>query len=305
MASPILPFNSDDACIAAFVDALRARECDPKTIACYQSALTIFRLDVAKDLLDVGANDVFRVVELWQRQNLAPATVRRRASGLRQFYNIMFLEGLISVRPTADLRVPKPWRRAKVQPAIDLERVISAVGIESPLDVRDRALLLLLRDSGIRASAVARCELVNVDWKLGRLMLRKDKYAKDHFVPLSKRSLTALRQYVDTARPYFLHGRELPYIFPALRKDTPLTRQRVWQVADKWSVKVLGVRCSPHSWRRTMITEGAENGMEVFDLMQLAGHDNPRTTQQYINHSTEKLRDIFYRSHPRAKGQDR
>ena len=290
----------DDACLASFVNDLRARGCNTKTIEAYRSDLKIFRRDVGIELLEVKAADIYRVVEAWQAQQVAEATVQRRAASLHQFYNLLHLVGLISIRPTADLRVPKPWQRVGVPAAIDLERVVLEIGTQSPLEVRNRALLLLLRDSGIRANAIAHAELANVDWKRGRLMLRGDKYGKDHWVPLSERSRVALRVYVDTARPYFLRGRVLPYVFVSLTHDRPLTRQWIWQIADHWTKKVLGVRCSPHAWRRTLLTEAAENGMELFDLMQMAGHLDPTTTQRYLLHSNGKLREAFYRSHPRA-----
>jgi integrase/recombinase XerD len=294
----------DDACLDSFVQDLRARECSANTIASYQSDIRVFRKDVGKELLEVESGDVYRVVAGWQSQNFALATVQRRAAALQQFYNLLYLIGLISIRPTAELRVPKPWRRVGVHPAEDLERVVLAIGSKTPFDIRDRAVLLLLRDSGIRANAIAQSELANVDWKLGRIMLRKDKYAKDHWVPLSERSTAALRLYVDTTRSYFLHGRDLPYLFVSPGGGRPLTRQRIWQIVDQWTMKVLGVRCGPHGWRRTTLTEGAENGMELFDLMQMARHADPTTTQRYLMRSTGKLREIFYSSHPRArKGQ--
>jgi site-specific recombinase XerD len=293
----------DDACLASFVDDLRARGCTAKTIEAYSSDMKIFRRDVGIELLEVKAADVYRVVEAWQSQRVAAATVQRRAAALRQFYDLLDLVGLISIRPTADLRVPKPWHRVGGPAAEDLERVVLEVGTQSPqspFEVRDLTLLLLLRDSGIRATAIAQAELANVDWERGRLMLRGDKYGKDHWVPLSERSIVALRVYVDTARPYFLRGRDLPYVFVSLTVDCPLTRQRIWQIANHWTKKVLGVRYSPHAWRHTLLTEGAENGMELFDLMQVAGHLDPQTTQRYLLHSNGKLREAFYRSHPRA-----
>jgi len=291
----------DDACLDSFVEDLRARECNAKTIESYQSDIKIFRKDAGKELLEVESGDVYRVIAGWQSQNVAEATIQRRAASLRQLYNLLYAVGLISIRPTANLRVPKPWRRVNVHAAEDLERVILAIGTQSPFDLRDRAMLLLLRDSAIRANAITRAELENVDWRRGRLQLRGDKYGKDHWVPLSKRFMVALRVYVDTARSYFLRGRDLPYIFVSLTKDRPLTRQCVWKIADGWTLKVLGVRCSPHGWRRATLTEGADNGMEIFDLMQLAGHQDPETTQRYIQHSVGKLQEGFYQSHPRAR----
>jgi integrase/recombinase XerD len=291
-----------DPCLESFAENLLAAGRVKKTIDAYQSDLQIFRHDVGTELLDVTATDVYRVIEGWQARDVKEATVQRRSAALRQFYNLMYMMGLIALRPTANLRTPKPWRRVSTPAAEDLELVIAAIGTKSPFDVRDRSLLLLLRDSGIRANAIARAELANVDWQKGRIMLRKDKYRKDHWVPLSQRSLSALRVYVNTARLYFLRGRALPYLFVSVRGNTtePLTRQRIWQIADQWTMKVLGVRYSPHAWRRTVLTEGAEDGMDVFDLMQMAGHLSPETTQRYINHSNVKLREIFYRSHPRA-----
>ena len=291
----------NDACLGAFIDDLRARALNAQTVSAYGCDMEIFRRAVGMELLEVKEADIFRVVKEWQSQHAGMATVQRRASVLRQFYDLLYRVGLISVRPTANLRVPKPWRRVNVTAAADLERVVLAIGTENPFDLRDRALLLLLRDGAIRANAIARAELANVDWKQGRVMLRNDKYGKDHWVPLSQRLRVALLVYVTKARPYFLRGRTLPYIFVSLTNDGPLTRQWVGQIADRWAMKILGVRCSPHGWRRSTLTEGADNGMELFDLMQLAGHQDPETTQRYLQHSVSKLREVFYQTHPRAR----
>lgn len=290
----------DTACLDTFTQDLKARACDPKTIDAYAADLKIFRADSGKELIEVEASDIYGVIEQWQEQKVSATTVRRRASSLRQFYNSLYSLGLISVRPTANLRVPKPWKRIAAPAVEELELAILAIGKISPFDLRDRAVLFLLRDSGIRAEAIAKCEVGNVDWQLGRIMLRDDKYGKDHWVPLSGRSIAALRLYIKKARPHFLCGRDLPYLFASLRGKGPLTRQRIWQIADKWTTTALGCRHSPHAWRRAVLTEGAEKGMEVFDLMQMGGHLDPTTTQRYIIHSDGKLREIFNRTHPRA-----
>lgn len=287
-----------DACLKSFVEHLRAEGLTKQTIESYCSDIKRFCRDVGKDLLEVEAADVYRVVALWQGQRAEEATIQRRAAALRRFYDLLYLIGLIAVRPTATLHVPKPWRRVSSPLAEDLEKVIAATGATTPFDVRDRAILLLLRDSGIRANAIARAEVANVDWELRRLMVRNDKYGKDHWVPLSQRSTAALQIYVNTTRPYFLRGRELPYLFVSYKG--PLTRERIWQIASHWTLKVLGVRHSPHAWRHSVLTEGAEEGMDVFDLQKMAGHSNPNTTQEYLQHSPANLREIFYRSHPRT-----
>ena len=230
--------------------------------------------------------------------------MQRRVSALQQLYNLLYNLGLISIRPTASLRVPKPWKRVKVPPPRISELVISAIGVESPFDIRDRAVLLMLRDGGIRAEAVARCEVANIDWKLGRIMLRDDKYGKDHWVPVSKRCLAAITLYLKKAHAHFLRGRELPFMFPSAQSDGPMTRQRIWQIAGRWTMEVLGIKVSPHAWRRALLTEGSESGMELFDLMQMAGHLDPATTQRYLRHSDGKLREVLQDASTRGKGAE-
>jgi site-specific recombinase XerD len=123
----------DDACLDSFVRDLQARECNAKTIEAYQSDIKLFQKDVGKELLEVESGDVYRVIAGWQSQNITAATVRRRAASLRQFFNLLYMVGLISIRPTADLRVPKPWRRVGVHPAGDLERVALRMPVHEAL----------------------------------------------------------------------------------------------------------------------------------------------------------------------------
>ena len=238
-----------EACIGFFIEQLQASKHDKKTISSYAADVRIFQGFLGKDLLEVQRADIYRTVDAWQQQGLAESTIRRRAAALRQFFDLLFNAGLISIRPTANLRLPKVWKRVpRTAPPEDLERVIAAVGTVSPFDVRDRVLLLLLRDTGPRATAVCRSELSDIDWKQSRLLLRHDKFGKEHWIPLSARSLNALRQYIETARPYFVRDRDLTYLFPYrwTNRPGPLTRQRLWQIVNHRTEVVLGKRYSPH-----------------------------------------------------------
>ena len=135
-------------------------------------------------------------------------------------------------------------------------------------------------------------------------MIRHDKFSKEHQLPLSARTLEAIREYIENARPYFLRDRKLPYLFLVYGRtdnsDRPMTRQQFCNITKGWTKKVLGVGISPHKWRAACMTEGAEKGMDVFDLMNLAGHSSPEITQHYIRHQIGHLKDGYYGTHPRA-----
>jgi integrase/recombinase XerD len=295
------------AWLSAFTDYLRARSLDKKTISAYVQDMNKFQREVAKDLTAVTREDLRRVLKDWQEGGVADSTIRQRVAALRSFYDFLFVAGYVKRRPTGNLQVPKGWEKVPQAPASeDLERTIAAIGRDDPFHLRDRAILLLLRDGGPRASATTHANLDDVDWQSGRLMIRHDKFGKEHQLPLSTRTLQAIRDYVDNARPYFLRDRQLPHLFlgysrrNAANPNGPMTRQQLCYIAKGWTKKVLGVGISPHKWRAACLTEGAQKGMDDFDLMNLAGHASPEITQRYIRHQIGHLKDSYYSTHPRA-----
>ena len=293
------------AWLSAFTDYSRARSLKESTISNYVQDMNKFQRGVAKDLAAVTREDLRGVLGLWQRGGASDATIQRCLASLRSFYSFMFLAGYIKTRPTANLQAPKGWKKVPKAPASeDLERTIAAIGREDPFHLRDRAILLLLRDSGPRATASIHALLDDVDWQRGRLLIRHDKFDKEHQLPLSTRTLEALREYAANARPYFLRERKLPYLFLAYGRtnnsNAPMTRQQFWNIAKGWTRQVLGIGIPPHQWRAACATEGAEKGMDDFDLMNLLGHASPEITQRYIRSQIGHLKDSYYSTHPRA-----
>jgi len=299
--------ENNAAWLSAFTDYSRARSLKDSTISSYVQDMNKFQRAVAKDLAVVTREDLRGVVSEWQQEGVSEATIRRCGASLRSFYGFMFMAGYVKTRPTANLQLPKGWEKVPRAPASDdLERTIAAIGRDDPFHLRDRAILLLLRDVGPRATAVTYIHVDDVDWQLRRLMIRHDKFGKEHQLPLSARTLEAIREYVDNARSYFLRDRESPYLFLGYSRNRsaapsgPMTRQHLFNIASKWTKKVLGIGISPHKWRAACATEGAEKGMDDFDLMNLLGHTSPEITQRYIRHQLGHLRDSYYSTHPRA-----
>jgi site-specific recombinase XerD len=299
--------DNNAAWLCAFADYLQARSLDPKTISNYVQDMQKFQKKVAKDLAAVTREELQAVQTQWQSEGASDATLRRRMAAFRNFYNFLNAGGYITSRPTANVRTPKGWERVPRAPAAnDLEKVIEAIGHDDPFHIRDRAILLLFRDTGLRASAVANLLLSDVDCAGRCLTIRKDKFGKQHQAPLSKRTAEAIQEYINNARPYFLRDRISPYLFlgyhrtGAMDASGPVTRQQLCRIAKSWSKKVLGVASSPHKWRAACFTECAEKEMDVFDLMNLAGHSSPEVTQGYIRHQLGHLKQAYRDTHPRA-----
>jgi integrase/recombinase XerD len=267
-----------------------------------------FQKGVNKDLAAMSRDELQAVLTQWQSEGASNATLWRCLATLRNFYNFLFVGGYIKTRPTRNVRTPKGWVRVPRAPAaVDLERVIAAIGHDDPFHIRDRAILLLFRDSGPRAGAVAHLLLSDVDIPERCLTIRKDKFGKQHQIPLSPRTAGAIQEYIDNARSYFVRDRLSPYLFIGYHRkkakdaNGPMTRQQFCNIAKGWTKKVLGVASSPHKWRAACFTECAEKEMDVFDLMNLAGHASPEVTQRYIRHQLGHLKQAYRETHPRAR----
>jgi site-specific recombinase XerD len=296
------------AWLTAFKDHLQACSLDPKTISNYLQDMQKFQKKVGKDLASVTRDELQAALTQWQGEGVSTATLQRSVATLRNFYNFLIAGRYIKTRPTANVRAPKGWVRVPRAPAAgDLERVIAAIGHDDPFHIRDRAILLLFRDTGARASAVAHLLLSDVNIPERCLTIRKDKFGRQHQVPLSARAAEAIQEYIDNARSYFVRDRITPYLFigyhrkKAADANGPMTRQQFFNIAKGWTKKVLGVASSPHKWRAACFTECAEKEMDVFDLMNLAGHSSPEVTQSYIRHQLGHLKQAYCDTHPRAR----
>jgi site-specific recombinase XerD len=171
--------NGQENCAAwltAFKDYLQARSLDPKTISNYVQDMQKFQKKVNKDMATVTRDDLQAVLTQWQGEGTSDATLRRCMAAFRNFYNFLNAGRYITKNPTANVRAPKGWVRVPRAPAAnDLERVIAAIGHDDPFHIRDRAILLLFRDTGPRASAVAHLLLSDLDIAGRCLTIRKDE----------------------------------------------------------------------------------------------------------------------------------
>jgi integrase/recombinase XerD len=233
-------------------------------------------------------------------------SVTRKTFSLRRFYCFLLDEGTIRKDPT--LGIPLPKREKKVQYAIsqaEVEAMVASLGA-SPHDLRDRAILLLLFGSGLRASELTNLKLQDISLETGIVQIWCGKGAKDGIVPLSSVSIAALREYLANGRPQLDPKSECLHLFVG-RWSThghgkPFTRQNLYQCLARLSERVLGKRVSPHRFRAGCATALLEGGSDIRDTQRIMRHALIDTTQMYLGISMTFLRTNYYKFHPRAKG---
>jgi integrase/recombinase XerD len=236
------------------------------------------------------------------RRPVAPATLQRKAACLRSFYRHLRREELIDHDPTADLRAPRKRQRLpQVLDRDEVARLLKAPRGTSPAALRDRALLELMYACGLRASEATALELRDLDLTDGVLRAR-GKGAKERLVPIGREAVAAVRAYLDRGRPALVGLRDEPRVF-VNRRGTGLTRQGLYKVVQRYAAAVgLEDRMSPHTLRHTFATHLLAGGCDLRSLQEMLGHADVATTQIYTHLSAERVKDAYFRAHPRATG---
>jgi integrase/recombinase XerD len=234
------------------------------------------------------------------RPPASPATIHRKSACLRSFYRHLRRDGLLDTDPTATLSTP---RRSRKLPQVltrgEVEKLLAQPRGTEPAALRDRALLEVMYACGLRASEAIGLELIDVDTDEGVLRAR-GKGSKERVVPIGQAALRALRVYLERGRPKLVKGAPEVHLFVNFRGGH-LTRQGLYKIVRRHALTAgLADRMSPHTLRHTFATHLLSGGCDLRSVQEMLGHADVSTTQLYTHLSSERLKDVYFRAHPRA-----
>jgi integrase/recombinase XerD len=230
----------------------------------------------------------------------SPATIHRKSACLRSFYRHLRREGLRESDPTATLSAP---RRSRKLPQVltrgEVEKLLAQPSGTDPQALRDRALLELMYASGLRASEAIGLELEDVDLE-ERVLRARGKGSKERVVPIGQAALRALAAYLERGRPKLVKGRPEIHLYVNFRGGQ-LTRQGLYKIVRRHALTAgLADRMSPHTLRHTFATHLLAGGCDLRSVQEMLGHADVSTTQLYTHLSSERLKDVYFKAHPRA-----
>jgi integrase/recombinase XerD len=231
---------------------------------------------------------------------LQPTTIRRQISALRTYFKFLTGEGLAVRDPTERLDAPKGWRRLPaVLSVAEVERLVAAPDADTPLGVRDRALLELCYATGARVSELVALRLQDLLFEDGLARLF-GKGSKERLVPVGRRALGAAALYAREIRAGLDRGRSRGVLFLNARGG-PLSRVGAWGVIKAAARRAgLTKRVTPHTLRHSFATHLLEGGADLRAVQEMLGHADLATTQLYTHVDREYLRSVHRSFHPRA-----
>ena len=285
--------------IDSFLTYLRAeRGAAELTIASYESDLWKFAEWCDKPLAQVERSDVREYLTGMQVAGASGRTPARRRASLRHFYRFLMDESKIEQDPTRNLPVPKTWKTIPQSlSTADLDRMVASLGT-SPLDIRDKAMLLTFFGSGLRESELAALKLKDIDLDTGIVKVWNGKGGRDGIVPLSSLSIKAIKHYLSQVRPGFASRGKSAHLFLG-RRGRPLTRQQVRNRVHDVAKAALGQSVSPINLRHGFATALIEGEADLRDVQVLMRHADIGNTEVYVHTDLNYLRR-FYAKHPRS-----
>jgi len=304
MALPPLP-DEDAATIGRFLDAIWAENgLAQPTLDSYRRDLELlarYRSDRKGGLAGADRAALFDYLAWRSQQNYSPRSNARLLSALRAYYAWLVRRGARDDDPTALLDPPKlPRSLPKALAESQIEALLAAPDIATPLGLRDRAMLELMYAAGLRVSELVNLPATAVNLRQGALRVM-GKGSKERLVPLGEEAQHWLERYLAQARPQIAGKRALAPLFLSVNGEAP-TRQQFWLLVKKYAAAA-GIdpeRISPHGLRHSFATHLLNHGADLRALQMLLGHSSLSTTQIYTLVAREQLKQLHARHHPRG-----
>lgn len=258
-----------------------------------------FCQDHGKEGMDLFFKTIRNWVVSMMEQGYTPRTIHRKLSSLRSYCKYLIRRGVLDTDPVEKVLKPKMNKR--------LPQFVDEKGINELLDhydfgddypgVRNRLLVNLLYQTGIRRSELAGLTLGSLDLRQGMVRVR-GKRDKERLIPLGIELTGEIERYLELRSERFPGSGEVLFL---TNRGAPVYVQMVYRVVNKYLRLITTLeKTSPHILRHSFATHMLNNGAELNAIKELLGHSSLSATQVYTHNTFEKLKSIYKQAHPRA-----
>lgn len=270
------------------------------TIKNYYNDLTEFSIYIKKDLTRVKKEDIKSYLKYLFDKDNSNRTVSRKISTLKSFYKYLKENNIIKSSPALSIKYPKSDKKLpNFVHYNELESMISATKKDTFYE-RDDLIIELMYATGVRVSELVNIKLDDIDFETNSIrILGKGSYMRT--VYFGEYARDAIFKYMNGLRKKLLNGKESEYLF--LNKNgNNITTRGIAKIIDKIvSETEVKTKVSPHTLRHTFATHLLDNGCDLRSVQELLGHKNINTTEVYTHVTSERLKDVYFKSHPRGR----
>jgi len=251
-------------------------------------------------LLAVQGHDIAGYIAARHQDSGKATSSNRRLSVIKRFYQMLVRQRRLAEDPSLKLvSARQPQRFVHTLSEAQVEALLAAPDVSTPLGLRDRTMLELMYASGLRVSELVTLKLLELSMNDGVLRIT-GKGAKTRLVPFGQQARLWIERYARDARGVILNGQQDDALFVTGRGG-PMTRQMFWVLIKKHALKA-GVTAplSPHTLRHAFATHLLNHGADLRVVQLLLGHSDISTTQIYTHVARERLKHLHAQHHPRG-----
>ncbi len=306
-ASSSPPRPSLDASVDTFVDALWLEDgLSSNTLAAYRRDLTLYAqwLHSTCGLMLPQTEEHHLQRYFAVRSDGKATSANRRLTVFKRYFRWALRERLMTQDPTLKLLTAKqPLRVPKTMSEAQVEALLEAPDTDTPLGLRDRAMLELMYASGLRVSELVSLKVFNVGLNEGVLRVM-GKGSKERLVPFGEVAGDWLQRYLSSSRLELLGRRQTDDLFvtsSGRHPGTAMSRVMFWGLVKRYALQAgLSAPPSPHTLRHAFATHLLNHGADLRAVQMLLGHADISTTTIYTHVARERLKTLHAQHHPRG-----
>jgi integrase/recombinase XerD len=289
--------------IDAFIDALWLEEgLARNSLAAYRRDLQLYSdwLAGAGRTLDATVEADLNGYFAQQHAKTKATTANRRLTVFKRYFRWALRERRIEADPTLRLQAARqPLRVPKTLSESQVEALLDAPDVETPLGLRDRTMLEVMYASGLRVSELVSLKTFHVSMSDGVLRVI-GKGNKERMVPFGIVARDWVTRYLAEARGVILGGQQTDDLFVTARGHA-MTRVMFWMIVKKQAAAAgITAPLSPHTLRHAFATHLLNHGADLRAVQMLLGHADISTTTIYTHVARERLKQLHAQHHPRG-----
>ncbi len=225
----------------------------------------------------------------------------KRLALVKDYFAWLTRKQVLLVNPSLDLEIPKYIKRNiphNVLSVEEAERILAVPDVTDVFGLRDRTMLEVVYSTGIRRMELGNLHVSDIDFVGKTLLVREGKGKKTRLIPISERSLSWIRKYLERSRVVFLRDAEEPHLFlgkmgKKLEHSSITSLFAVFREAAS-----VNKRQAVHIFRHTTATGMLDNGADIRHVQEMLGHAYLSTTQIYTHVAIRKLKEVYDKTHP-------
>jgi integrase/recombinase XerD len=289
--------------VATFIDALWLEEgLSRNTLAAYRRDLELYAKWLAPRGRQLPATDEADLQAYFAARHAETkaTSANRRLTVFKRYFRWALRERLITADPTLRLQSARqPLRVPKTLTEAQVEALLDAPDVDTPLGLRDRTMLEVMYASGLRVSELVGLKTFNLGMNEGVLRVL-GKGSKERLVPFGQVARDWIERYLAEARAAILAGQQTEDLFVTARGHG-MTRAMFWVVVKK-QAHAAGITAplSPHTLRHAFATHLLNHGADLRAVQMLLGHADISTTTIYTHVARERLKVLHAQHHPRG-----